>query len=52
MGTLSDHSDMKLFTDDSSVVWDGKQKTDYAVVVAGQVLKPKSLSPGIPGRDS
>ena len=49
--TLLDHSDMKLFTDGSSVVWDGKQKTDYAMVVAGQVLKPKSL-PGTPGRDS
>ena len=49
--TPLDNPDMEIFTDGSSVVWDGKQKTDYAMVVAGQVLKPKSL-PGTPGRDS
>ena len=51
MDTLLDNSDMKIFTDGSSVVWDVKQKTDYAMVV-GQVLKAKSLSPGTLGRDS
>ena len=52
MDTLLDNSDMKIFTDGSSVVWDVKQKTDYAMVVVGQVLKAKSLSPGTLGRDS
>ena len=47
MDTPVDNSDMEIFTYDSSFVWDGKWKTGYWVVMAEQVLKVKSLSPGM-----
>ena len=47
MDTPLDNSDMEIFTDDSSFVWDGKRKMGYWVVMAEQVLEAKSLSPGM-----
>ena len=41
--TPLDNPDMKIFTDGSSFVQDGKPKTGYAVVTAEQVLEAKSL---------
>ena len=38
--------DMKIFTDGSSFVRDGKRKAGYAVVTAEQVLEAKSLPQG------
>ena len=37
MDTPLDNPDMKIFTDDSSFVWDGKRKAGYVVVTAEQV---------------
>ena len=45
MYTPLDNSDMGLFTDGSSFVWDGKQKAGYAVVTSEQVLEVKFLPP-------
>ena len=42
-----DNPDMEIFTDGSSFVWDGKWKTGYAVVMAGQVSGTKSLTSGM-----
>ena len=36
---------MDTFTDGSSFVSNGKQKTGYTVVISEQVLETKSLSP-------
>ena len=47
MDTPLENSDMEIFMYDSSFVWDGKWKTGYRVVMAEQVLKAKSLSPGM-----
>ena len=47
MDTPLDNSDMEIFTDDISFVWDGKRKMGYWVVMAEQVLEAKSLSPGM-----
>ena len=47
MDTPLDNSDMEIFTDGSSFVWDGKWKTGYAVVMAGQVSGTKSLTSGM-----
>ena len=44
--TPLDNPDMKIFTDGSSFVWDGKHKAGYAVVTAEQVLEAKSLPQG------
>ena len=41
-----DNSDMEIFTDDSSFVWDGKRKPDYTVVTAEQVLEARFLPQG------
>ena len=41
-----DNPDMKVFTDGSSFVRDGKRKAGYAVVTAEQVLETKSLPQG------
>ena len=38
--------DMKIFTDGSSFVQDGKHKAVYAMVMAEQVLEAKSLPQG------
>ena len=38
--------DMKIFTDGSSFVQDGKNKAGYAMVMAEQVLEAKSLPQG------
>ena len=38
--------DMKIFTDGSSFVQDGKHKAGYAMVMAEQVLEAKSLPQG------
>ena len=43
MDTPLDNSDMEIFTDGSSFVWDGKRKAGYAMVTAEQVLEAKSL---------
>ena len=45
MYTPLDNSDMGIFTDGSSFVWDGKQKAGYAVVTSEQVLEVKFLPP-------
>ena len=47
MDTPLENSDMEIFMYDSSFVWDGKWKTGYRVVMAEQVLKAKSLPPGM-----
>ena len=44
--TALDNPDMKIFTDDSSFVRDGKHKAGYAMVTAEQVLEAKSLPQG------
>ena len=46
MDTPLDISDMEIFTDGSSFVWDGKRKAGYTVVTAEQVLEAKSLPQG------
>ena len=43
MDTPLDNPDMKIFTDGSSFVQDGKCKAGYTVVTAEQVLEAKSL---------
>ena len=43
MNTPLDNSDMDIFTDGSSFVWDGKWKAGYAVVTSEQLLEVKSL---------
>ena len=43
MDTPLDNPDMKIFTDDSSFVRNGKRKAGYAMVTAEQVLEAKSL---------
>ena len=43
MDTPLDNPDMEIFTDGSSVLWDGKCKAGYAMVMAEQVLEAKSL---------
>ena len=42
MDTPLDNPDIEIFTDGSSLVWDGKRKAGYAVVTAEQVLEAKS----------
>ena len=37
---------MEIFTDGSSLVWDGECKAGYTVVTAEQVLEAKSLPQG------
>ena len=44
--TPLDNPDMKIFTDGSYFVHNGKRKADYAVVTAEQVLEAKSLPQG------
>ena len=46
MDTPLDNSDIKIFTDGSSFVRDGKRKEGYTVVAAEQVLEAKSLPQG------
>ena len=46
MDTPLDNTDMGIFADGSSFIWDGKCKAGYAVVTAEQVLEAKSLPPG------
>ena len=46
MDTPLDNPDMKIFTDGSSFVQDGKCKAGYPVVTAEQVLEAKSLPQG------
>ena len=46
--TPLDNPDMAIFTDGSLFVQIGKRKTDYAVVLAEQVLEAKSLYPTAP----
>ena len=43
MDTPLDNPDMKIFTDGSSFVRDGKRKAAYTMVTAQQVLEAKSL---------
>ena len=43
MNTPLNNSDMDIFIDGSSFVWDGKWKAGYAVVTSEQVLEVKSL---------
>ena len=47
MDTPLDNSDLEIFTDGSSFVWDGKWKTGYAMLMAGQVSETKSLPSGM-----
>ena len=46
MDTPLDNPDLEIFTDVSSLVWDGKRKAGYTVVTAEQVLEAKSLPQG------
>ena len=46
MDTPLENPDIKIFTDGSSFVQDGKRKAGYAVVTAEQVLEAKSLLQG------
>ena len=46
MDTPLDNSDMEIFTDGSSFVWDGKHKAGYAMVTAEKVLEAKYLPQG------
>ena len=50
MDTPLDNPDMKIFTDGSSFVRDGKHKAGYTVVTAEHVLKTKSLPQGTSAR--
>ena len=43
MDTPLDNPDLKIFTDGSSFVRDGKRKAAYTMVTAQQVLEAKSL---------
>ena len=45
MDTPLDNSDMNVFMDGSSFVWDGKWKAVYSVVISEQVLEAKSHLP-------
>ena len=46
MDTPLDNLDMEIFTDGSSLVWNGECKAGYALVIAEQVLEAKSLPQG------
>ena len=46
MDTPLDNPDMEIFTDGSSLVWNGECKAGYALVTAEQVLEAKSLPQG------
>ena len=46
MDTPLENPDIKIFTDGSAFVRDGKHKAAYTVVTAEQVLEAKSLLQG------